>query len=270
MRKLTIGFLSDLQTNSTVALCPPRVQLDDGGTYHYSRLQKQLWGDYLDFRDRLLSAKGDGELYLIFNGDLHDGDHHQTSQIITRNKATMQNIAAEVIEPMAYIADKMFLVRGTEAHAGESASMEEDIAKDFDFEANGEKRSWWQLISYFMNKKFDIAHHTTMGSTPVGKGNAANKIAVEAIFEYANRGEMPPDYISRAHVHRYADTYKTYISRAFILPCWQYRTAYVHKLSTGKLADIGGVILEMETGKEDILTPVIYKPKKSEEVIWRG
>lgn len=270
MTKLTIGFLSDLQTNSTVGLCPPRVQLDDGGTYHYSRLQKQLWGDYLDFKDRLLSAKGNGDLYLVFNGDLHEGDHHGTAQIITRNTATMQNIAAEVIEPMAQIADRMFLVRGTEAHVGKSASLEEDIAKDFDFEPNGEKRSWWQLIAKFKEKWFDIAHHTSMGSTPVGRGNAANKIAVEAIFEYANRGEVPPDYVLRSHVHRYADSGNVYRTRAIILPCWQYRTSYVHKVSTGKMASIGGLIWEYEDHQEPKFTPVIYGSKKSEEVIWRG
>lgn len=270
MSKLTIGFLSDLQTNSTVALCPPVINLDDGGTYHSSRLQKQLWSDYLDFRDRLVSAKSDGELYLVFNGDIHDGDHHQTAQIITRNRATMQNIAAETLQPMAEIADKMFLVRGTEAHVDKSAALEEDIAKDFGFEKNGDKRSWWQLIARFKNLWFDIAHHTSMGSSPVGRGNAANKIAVEAIFEYANRGETPPDYCFRSHVHRYSDSGTVYRTRAVILPCWQYRTAYVHKVSTGKLASIGGVIWEKEDGKPPVLTPVIYTPKQSEEKVWRG
>lgn len=269
MTKLTIGFLSDLQTNSTVGLCPPVVDLDDGGTYHYSRIQRQLWEDYNDFRDRLVSAKGDGQLFLVFNGDIHEGDHHQTAQIITRNSAIMQNIAADVIDPMARISDKMFLVRGTEAHVGKSASLEEDIANDFDFEMNGKKRSWWQLQAKFRKKLFDIAHHTSMGSTPVGRGNAANKIAVEAIFEYANRGETPPDYVLRAHVHRYADSGEVYRTRAIILPCWQYRTSYVHKVSTGKLASIGGVYCEIEDNQSPKWTAVIYAPKKSEETVWR-
>jgi len=269
LTKLTVGFLSDLQTNSTVAVCPPVINLDDGGTYHSSRLQKQLWHDYLDFRDRLNSAKGEGSLYLVFNGDLRDGDHHNTAQIITRNTATMQNIAAETIQPMAEIADKMFLIRGTEAHVGKSASMEEDIAKDFEFEKNGDKRSWWQLIARFKNMKFDIAHHTSMGSSPIGRGNAANKIAVESIFEYANRGEIPPDYVIRSHVHRFADSGNVYRTRAIILPSWQYRTAYVHKVSTGKLASIGGVIWEKEDGKAPTVTAVIYQPKRTEEVVWK-
>ena len=270
MTKLTIGFLSDLQTNSTVGLCPPVVNFDDGGTYHYSKLQRQLWYDYLGFRDRLKSAKSDGELYLVFNGDLHDGDHHQTSQIITRNPATMQNIAADVIDPLAQIANKMFLVRGTEAHVGKSASMEEDIAKDFNFEKNGKKRSWWHLVSRFKGHWFDIAHHTSMGSTPVGKGNAANKLAVETIFEYANRGQKPPDYVIRSHVHRHSDSYDNYITRAIILPCWQYGTAFVHRIAPGKLATIGGMIWEKEDGKPPTWTAVIYEPKKDEEVVWRG
>lgn len=269
MAKLTIGWLSDLQTNSTVALCPPVVNLDDGGSYHASRTQRQLWNDYLNFRDRLKSAKGDGDLYLVFNGDLHDGDHHQTSQIITRNTATMQNIAADVIDPMAQIADKMFLIRGTEAHVGKSAALEEEIAKDLGFEKNGKKYSWWYLKARFKSYWFDVAHHTSMGSTPVGKGNAANKLAAEIIFEYANRGEKPPDYAIRSHVHRHADSFDNYITRAIILPCWQYNNAFAHRIAPGKLPTIGGMIWEKEDGKQPTWTAVTYEPKKGEDTVWR-
>ena len=269
MPKLTIAYISDLQTNSTIGICPPVVNLDDGGTYHASRLQKQLWNDHLDFRDRAVSAKGNGELYTIYVGDIHDGDHHNTSQIITRNPATMQSIAADVIDPIARISDKMFLVRGTEAHVGKSASLEEDIAKDFDFQKNGNKRSWWQLFAEFRGYTYDIAHHTSMGSTPVGKGNAANKLAVETIFEYANRGRKPPNYVIRAHVHRHADSYENYITRAIILPCWQYRTAFVHRMGSMSLPSIGSVLCEIEDGKSPKWTALIYKPRTTEEVTWR-
>ncbi len=269
MTKLTIGFLSDLQTNSTLALCPPVVNLDDGGTYHASRIQRQLWHDYMDFRDRLITAKADGDLYLIFNGDLHDGDHHQTAQIITRNIATMQNIAADVLDPLAQIADKMFLVRGTEAHVGKSAAMEENIARDMGFQKNGKVYSWWQLLARFKSHWFDIAHHTSMGSTPVGKGNAANKLATETIFEYANRGQKPPDYVVRSHVHRHADSFHNYVTRAIILPCWQYNNAFAHRIAPGKLPDIGGMIWEKADGKEPVVTPVIYELAKEREVVWR-
>lgn len=268
-KKLTLGFISDLQTNSTVAVCPPLINLDDGGTYHASRLQRQLWNDYTDFRDRLQSAKGNGDLYLIFNGDVHDGDHHQTAQIITRNRATMQRIAIETLEPYAKIADKMFMVRGTEVHTGKSAEMEEDIARDLGFQKNGDNYSWWHFIAEFMTKKFDIAHHTSMGSTPAGRGNASNKLAVETIFEYANAGKQPPDFVIRAHVHRYSDSFDNYRTRAVILPCWQYRTGFAHRIATGKLPSIGGVFIELEENKDPQLTAVIYKPKRTEEVVWR-
>lgn len=270
MTKLTVAYISDLQTNSTIGICPPVVNLDDGGTYHASRLQRQLWNDYQDFIDRAQSAKSNGELYVIVNGDIHDGDHHNTSQIISRNPATMQNIAADVLEPVAKIADKMFLVRGTEAHAGKSASLEEDIAKDFDFQKNGNKRSWWQLYAEFRGYTHDIAHHTSMGSTPQGRGNAANKLATETIFEYANRGQRPPNFVIRAHVHRYADSFDNYITRAIILPCWQYRTAFIHRINAGKLPSIGGVLCEIEDGQAPKWTAVIYKPRVTEEVTWRG
>jgi hypothetical protein len=39
----------DLHVNSTVALCPPTVELDDGGTYHHSRTQAWIWNRWIDF-----------------------------------------------------------------------------------------------------------------------------------------------------------------------------------------------------------------------------
>ena len=48
-RPLLLRITSDLHAGSTVAICPPRVQLDDGGEYHASKAQRWLWERWKDF-----------------------------------------------------------------------------------------------------------------------------------------------------------------------------------------------------------------------------
>lgn len=263
---LTIAVCSDLQTNSTVGLCPPIIELDDGGSYRSSRGQRWLWHNWCDFIERAEGYKQQGDLWVVLDGDLGDGDHHDTTQIITRNKNTMRKIAADTIDPLAKLASKLFVIRGTEAHVGKSASFEEQLAEDFGAEMDGKNYSWWWLVANWRGVKVDIAHHCSMGAAPVARGNAANKLAVETIFDYADRREIPPDLVLRAHVHRHADSGSQYSVRAVILPCWQFATAYIYKLKAGSLPSIGGVFIHIDQGRFSI-EDAIYRPER--KAVWK-
>ena len=58
-------------------------------------------------------------MFAIFNGDMVDGDHHNTSQIMSRNpEAQAAALRESLAVPLALNLDKLFVVRGTEAHTG--------------------------------------------------------------------------------------------------------------------------------------------------------
>ena len=81
--------VSDLHINSSVAICPPRVQLDDGGTYHPSPGQRWLNECFADFQARVNELKGVKVLMLC--GDMGELDvKRRSNQLITTNKATIQ------------------------------------------------------------------------------------------------------------------------------------------------------------------------------------
>lgn len=44
-----IAIVGDIHSNSTVALAPPRVRLDDGGEYVSSAPQRWIWRKWLEF-----------------------------------------------------------------------------------------------------------------------------------------------------------------------------------------------------------------------------
>ena len=47
--RTVVAIAGDLHVNSTVAVCPPVVMLDDGGEYRASKPQRWLWREWVKF-----------------------------------------------------------------------------------------------------------------------------------------------------------------------------------------------------------------------------
>lgn len=245
---------SDHHTNSTLGLCPPAFQLDDGGTYKASSAQRKLWREWRRFIAQTQALKESLNAYVIvlFNGDVTDGDHHDTSQIITRNRSTMIRLAATVLEPLVSLSDMAVFVRGTPGHVGKGGDMEEAIAYDLGGWEHDGTHSHWKWVADVGGVVIDAAHHASMGRLPWTAKNAANKIAAKTLFDYASNHDHVPDVVLRSHNHRWADSYDNYPVRALCLPGWQLKTEYVHRLDTTSIPSIGGAFIVIDGGEYDI------------------
>lgn len=271
-RRDILVVVADTHIGSTVALCPPAVPLDDGGSYTPSAGQRWLWSCWLDFWTQVMATRpsGGGKRYVVHLGDICEGDHHETSQIVSRNPATMLDLAITVLEPVRQWADHMFVIRGTEAHAGKSAAMEEAIADDLNCTRDmaRDTASWWHLLLEVQGVRIDCAHQPISASgRPWTRANGANVLAFATFSEYAEHGERPPDIALRAHLHRFSDSGSNYVTRAVIAPAWQLGTAYSNRRWPGQLADIGGQIWTITDGQPE-LRLVLYRPGPREP--WRA
>lgn len=254
-----IAVVSDIHAGSTVALCPPKIELDDGGSYEASRPQVWLWGHWLKFWERVQKVRDDHHATLIagFNGDLTEGYHHGTTQILSANPTAQAAVVDAIMHvPMALAPDKMFLVRGTEAHVGKSAAYEERAAKGLAKDGrpvitcpDTGNASHWSLTLDVDGKRLNFEHHGRMGQRPWTKPNITANLAAEIFYEYASRGERHPDLAVRSHLHRYVDTYDQHPVRVIQTPAWQLATAFTYRLSTPALADIGGLIIVVDDGE---------------------
>jgi len=86
-----------------------------------------------------------------------------------------------------------------------------------------------------------------MGTNPRTEKDAANHLAADLVMEYANRWREPlPDFAFRGHVHRYSESGDNFAIRAYIGPCWQGATPFVHRIgkSAGK-PEIGLLFLDI-------------------------
>ena len=255
----TILVISDLHINSTVALCKPSIFLDDGLEVKITKAQHWFWDNFLDLLEKVDHYKPDA---VVINGDALEGDtKNRSNQLITRNTTTIVNIGAETLEPLISKVPAVYFVKGTGAHGGKSGCLEESLAKDFDNSVKiGRSLSHWSLNLIADGVRLSFAHHTNMGGLPWTKPNAGNQLAAKIQFQYSQDGEKVPDLAIRGHVHRWADSYDNYRTRALVLPCWTLATEHTHKIAPDTLPECGAAFILCNRGKFEI-DKVDYKPK---------
>lgn len=270
MRESVI-LLADLHINSTLGLCMPGVVRDDGDRYDLSAIQLWLWHTWEKCLDKIKEITTSYRRNIVLVGDLTDLDiKGRSTQLVTMNPSTVLRVTADILDPVAKMADCFFVVRGTEAHSGKSGWSEEEVARDLGAvkDPSTGDSAWWQLRADFGGIRFDIAHHASMGQLPWTYGNSAMKLAITTMNEYADWGEPAPHVVARAHAHRFADSGLTYPTRAFFLPAWQWSTtSYLHRLGKSNARPhIGALVFLIEDGSY-VVHDLRFKPKR--EPIWK-
>lgn len=208
-------------------------------------------------------------LYTIVDGDLADMGVRFTPQVITTNQAVILRMGIDTFLPVADISQKLFIIRGTEAHVGGSGWLEEKMACDLKAErcADTNTNSWWHLIADFGGALFDVAHHGSIGRLPWTMLSALGETAAKVIIECAKYKWRTPDIAVRAHCHRKGDSLDHYPVRVIQLLALQLMPAYAYRNSTDALSDIGGAIGVIRKGQLDVRI-VTYKPSRGR--IWHG
>lgn len=269
-RPLVIAVTSDQHCGSTVALAPPVITLDDGGEYHASKAQLWLWHKWQAYWEQVEQTRRrlDATLMQVYNGDLTEGDHHRTTQILSGNPTAQAAVVNEVLRvPLALKPDHIVGIRGTEAHVGPSAAFEERIFTGLRKDGWPVMRdddtgnsSHWHWTFEHQGVRLDIAHHGKFGSRPSTKMNTVVALALDIFTEHKLQDRPHPHLAIRSHMHQYGDTGSIYPTRLIQMPAYQLKTAFVHRISTtGKLSDVGGIIVTIVNGKLDV-EPVIFRP----------
>jgi hypothetical protein len=262
-----VALTGDFHFNGKTAVCPPSFTDDENGTYRANKAQLFLWDCWLDYCNEVARLKKElgGKLYFICNGDLVDGDHHSTFQIITRNPADQHKLTVAGLEPMTSLnPDYMFFTRGTRAHVGGQACWEELIGRDLGAVQDGNGNySWWWLLIEVSDVLIDVAHHGKAGQLPWTFPNIVNRTAVEIILKYSGLGRRLPDLAIRSDRHIAADTGDNFSIRVIQIPSWQLPTEYVHYIKPGEFPKVGGIIAICRDGHYEIIKK-FYQPEMDE------
>lgn len=249
-----LAVAGDLHVNGTTALCPPTVELDDGGTYGASKAQLWIWQQWQDFwaRAEQLKAQHNAECVTILTGELADDNYHNTSQLISKNIEDQARASLAALEPVQRIADRIYVTRGSEAHSGMNSSTDEKLAKAIGAIPDGEGNyARWVFRGVVDGVRIDAAHHPGTGhARPWTKGADANRLAQMVMNPYVAAEMKVPHLAIRGHNHKSSDSAHNHPTRAIILPSWQLPTSFAYRIGAGAFPlPIGGLLMIVENGR---------------------
>lgn len=256
-------LISDTHINSTVALSKPYVPLDRGGKHTATPIQRWIYRQYIEFIERGYDYKKalKWPFFVIHHGETADNLTHPTTELISKNPFDLLQHGIDLLEPLAELADFLFVCRGTEAHVGPASWYDEQIAHDLHaIEAPDGRAAWYKLRLVIGGVPVEAGHHPgTSSRREHTRGGDANRLAADVVAEYlrtniglGNQGDSPvkiPALVTRGHNHFPADSGPiNQPARAIILPSWQLTTSFGHRLG-GKIAPIGGAFAFFEKGQ---------------------
>lgn len=264
-----IVVISDTHFGSSLGL-GKKHRLDDGGYYLPSPIQRKLGKLWEDFWGWAYQQIGDDPFILVHNGDVVDGVHHGTTTLSSHNLTIQARLAEEMMEPHVARAKASggayYQIRGTEAHAGQSAKEEEAIAEILGAVQDEETGQYarWELWMEFGNELIHFAHHIGTTSSTAYESSAVMREIVAAFVEAGQWGQRPPTILIRSHRHRYIEV-KPPHGRAVVTPAWQAKTPFVFKMDRMRAPMFGGLLIRK--GEEGVhIREKIYTIGRSESV----
>lgn len=247
-----VVLVGDTHCGCRLGLCGPGgFPLDDGGKYEPSGAQSVVWAWWLDFWNKFVpSVVGRDRLTVVLGGDLIEGTHHRATTPISHNIGDQLAIAEEVLKPVAERATGgLYVVRGTEAHVGPSATAEEQLARRLGAKLNEHgQRARYDLRLKLGPWVLHDVHHVGSGcNISTSPGHLARELSDE--YTAATQwGTAPPDIVVRHHVHRMGEV-RVATARGFgvacSVPAWQLKTPYTWRIRGGRVEppQIGGLVI---------------------------
>jgi len=247
-RKPITRFLvvSDLHCGSTRALCPPNFQVADDGTWGWNSEQAWLWDRWLEFQNWAGRTIGAEPWALILNGDLIEGAHHKTKELIHHDPGVHVAAAVETISPLASRASLVFVTKGTEAHSGHSAELGigHSIGGVVNPNAADTVRAAddWQIRTgggHLMS----VWHHCSATSREWLESGEYSRIISHEQAQCRRAGHDVPSIFVRAHRH-VPGGFQSPSGTAIITPAWQLLTRFGKKAVPGSRCFVGGTIVD--------------------------
>lgn len=223
-------ILGDTHIGGFTAVSPPEVQTDSGQVVKSNAAQAWLYALWLQEYQNIKKRAVGHRVIVVHVGDVIEGEHHDALAHLPDVK-DQESLAVVMLTPLRNLADKFYIVRGTEAHAANQHMSERRIANEL------------AATSLDFHLRLDIdgclcdfAHHST--GTP-------RTIGLQVVEDCISDGQPIPRFIFRGHRHYITDSGATWPNmRVMTLPSWQLRTSYGWKIAPNKRASIGLVLIE--------------------------
>ncbi|MEE8391872.1 MAG: hypothetical protein V3S14_13895 [Anaerolineae bacterium] len=263
--------MSDIHAGSNVGMLHgDGVQTDEQVWIKPSPVQEWLnekHAEMVSDVDRLIEGY---PRHLFLNGDLTEGVHHKSVQAISQDKGVHIQAAADVLRKgiLTLGFESIHAIRGTESHVDPNSGLEKSVMAKIRRDGypvvkdpSTNSLVWPYVYAEFNDILIDVRHHGRAGQREHTRKAYSALFAQDIWQSHVADGRRPPTIAVRAHLHRYIDSGPDHrgITRAIQMPCWQMRTAFIHRIAAQTLPDIGTVVILID-GDRVHIEPLIYKP----------
>lgn len=195
-------MLSDLHIGSTVGLWPEGFISNEGYPIGQNQFQKWLWKCWTDMLKWSAQVVGDATFELVLNGDLVEGIHHRTLQVMSPDVGDQTTAVMDVLGKLAGRADRVHIIKGTECHT-RNDEVRLGRALDGSQDPTTGQHAWDVLDLDLNGCLMNFAHHISATARSYLEASA-HSIALGALtHSRARTGKPIPKVMCRAHRHRH-------------------------------------------------------------------
>lgn len=220
-------LVSDIHAGSTVAVMPPRLKLAEQIEVLPNALQLWYWQCWENVIAWVKKETAGDPFVTVLNGDLVEGDHHRTDQIIGRNISDHIACAEAVLRPLTSLASRVFITKGTECHTGDAEAALGQALQAEKNPATG-RRVFDRLTLDICGCRFVARHHVTTTSRPWLEANGLGAELASEQLHAARNGERMPNVLHVAHRH-VGGHVTTNEGLCIATPAWQGLTRFGQK-----------------------------------------
>lgn len=242
--RVVLGVITDTHTGSPFAVSPSRWLLPPATEWRPNPLQELINAHWLECHDRLATLRRKARLIMLYKGDLREGLHHDTREVITQRLEVQEAMSIAVIDAGLKRAkynprtDTLRFVPGTDAHDGLGSEGFHRIARAvLGVDAQDATDYTCYDDEFTVNDVgFAVTHKPSSGpgSRAQTSGNAFQAWLKSLYLTWLEAGWYPR-YVLCGHYHNYMrrDVYglndNTVVMTGFISPAWKIADAHVSK-----------------------------------------
>jgi predicted phosphodiesterase len=226
-----IVCISDLHCGHFAGLTHPNWYVNSERMPTIAKLQRETWNEY-----HALQRKYYKPDFLFVLGDCIDGRGEKSggSELICTDRIEQVQMAEKAIT--GWDAQKIFMVRGTPYHTGETEDFENQLAKDVNATIDD------QLFIEINNKTFYLRHSVGSSAIPYSRHTQPAKMAVNNIL-MSNVNQCPTaDVFIFGHVHYFTVSGNSQ-QTAFTLPALQLPSSKFGNKKCSGIIDWGILII---------------------------
>jgi predicted phosphodiesterase len=249
--------LSDMHVGSTVGLWPPGFVSTEGFPIGQNLFQEWLWECWEHCKGWIKETTGGAAYDLLLNGDLVEGIHHRTTQVMSADVGDQSAAVLACLQDLCAAAARVWVVKGTEVHTRNDEIRLGHVLGGQRDPATGQ-HAFDRLETTVHGTRIAACHHIGATSRPYLEASQHSiHLGVEAI-EAARDGRQPPQIIIRGHRHRHG-VWTDGDFMSITTGAWQGRTRYGHKAVPGCRPRPSCVVLDWRDRQRGELPQVHYK-----------